>query len=373
MQQHFEASGTVEGFSNALQTLTAQEGVQAVLVLACDENGWTPDTIDTHLQAAPVPVMGGIFPQIAYKGTNYRQGTLLVGVNSTPNIGVVEGLSAEQTQFEEALATIEATWPEQTSPQTYFVVVDGLSSRISAFVESLFFTFGLEHNFIGGGAGSLSFVQRPCLITPTGLKEDAALVVRLPIPSVIGVAHGWKPISDAFTVTSSERNVVKSIDWEPAAELYARLIKAHSGQQINADNFFSIAKSYPLGIARLDAELIVRDPLMMNAQGEITCVGEVPEGCRMMLLHGNPGTLMGAATCAHRQATSHLAPKEQADLLLIDCISRVLFLDDMITHELKEVSKGQNVFGAFTLGEIANSGSDYLAFYNKTVVLGALG
>lgn len=373
MQQHFDASGTVKGFANALQTLASQEDVQAILVLACDDNGWTPSAVDPCLKASHVPVLGGVFPQIAYKGANYRQGTLLVGLNSAPSIGVVEGLSADQTQFEEALADLEATWPEEAGPQTYFVVVDGLASRISAFVESLFFTFGLEHNFIGGGAGSLSFVQRPCLITPTGLKEDAALVARLPMPSVIGVAHGWKPISDAFTVTSSERNVVKSIDWEPAADIYARMIKAHSGQQISADNFFSIAKSYPLGIARLDAELIVRDPLMMNAQGEITCVGEVPEGCRVTLLHGNPGTLMGAAACAHRQATAHLAPGAQADLLLIDCISRVLFLDNMITHELKEVSKGQSVFGAFTLGEIANSGSDYLAFYNKTVVLGALG
>ena len=33
---------------------------------------------------------------------------------------------------------------------------------------------GLHRNFIGGGAGSLSFQQKPCLLTPQGLLENSA-------------------------------------------------------------------------------------------------------------------------------------------------------------------------------------------------------
>ncbi|WP_216601397.1 FIST C-terminal domain-containing protein [Vreelandella azerica] len=114
---------------------------------------------------------------------------------------------------------------------------------------------------------------------------------------------------------------------------------------------------------------------MMNEQGELTCVGEVPEGCMVKLLNGNPNTLIAAAAHAREQAMAQHkgSTPTSADWLLIDCISRVLFLGDDMTKELEAVGQGEAVFGAFTLGEIANSGSDYLEFYNKTIVLGVLG
>lgn len=375
MQLHFDASGTMEGLATSLGALISQADIAAILVFACDANGWQPETLDPLLIAVEMPVFGGVFPQIAYQGGNHVKGTLLVGLDAVPELGVVERLSDVDAEYEEALLSLAERWPEASGEQTYLVIVDGLASRISALIESLFFTFGLENNFIGGGAGSLSFEQSPCVITPNGLKKDVALIALLPVSSSIGVAHGWEPVSEAFTVTSSERNVVKSIDWEPAAVFYARMIHAHSGQDINSGNFFSIAKSYPLGIARLGAEMVVRDPLMMNKQGELTCVGEVPEGCMIKLLNGNPDTLIAAATHAREQATSQYQAFERVptDWLLIDCISRVLFLGDDMSKELQVVGQDKPVFGAFTLGEIANSCSDYLAFYNKTIVVAVLG
>lgn len=375
MQLQFDSSGSAEGFAISLQTLAARVDVAAILVLACDENGWQPEDVDPLLTTSEVPVFGGIFPQIAYQGGNHVKGTLLVGLASAPETGVIEGLSDADAEYEQALLPLAERWSETCGGQTYLVIVDGLASRISALIESLFYTFGLEHNFIGGGAGSLSFEKRPCVITPQGLKKDAALVALLPVPSSIGVTHGWEPVSEAFTVTSSERNVVKSIDWEPAAAFYTRMIHAHSGQDLSIDDFFSVAKSYPLGISRLGAEMVVRDPLMMNEKGELTCVGEVPEGCMVRLLNGNPDTLIAAATHAREQALAAYQGSTLAstDWLLIDCISRVLYLGDDMTKELQAVAQGEAVFGAFTLGEIANSGNDYLDFYNKTIVVGLLG
>ena len=47
---------------------------------------------------------------------------------------------------------------------------------------------------IGGGAGTLDFVQRPCLFTRAGLLENAALVIKLPVPlrsAVTMVGRCW--------------------------------------------------------------------------------------------------------------------------------------------------------------------------------------
>ncbi|WP_404375797.1 FIST signal transduction protein [Vreelandella aquamarina] len=373
MQLMFEPTGTPEAFGAALTALAAQAGVEAVLVLACDANGWQPEYIDTWLMGACVPVIGGIFPQIAYQGQNHTQGTLLIGMADAPHIGVVEGLSDPTADFAQTVEVWAEQWPLEAAEGTHLVLVDGLASRIGALLESLFFTLGLNHNFIGGGAGSLSFEQRPCIMTPQGLRCDVALVALLPVASFIGVTHGWTPISDSAIVTSSDRNVIKSIDWQPAADVYKAMIYAHSGENITHANFFSIAKSYPLGIAKFGAEMVVRDPLKMTQDGAVVCVGEVPEGCTVKLLHGNPESLIAAAGQA-REAAFAAAPKGQVfpDCLLIDCISRVLFLEDDMARELEAVSQQGQVFGAFTLGEIANNGSDYLEFYNKTTVLGLL-
>ena len=61
-------------------------------------------------------------------------------------------------------------------------------------------------------------------------------------------------------------------------------------------------------------------------------------------------------------------------ILAIDCISRVLFLGDYFFREIRAISRGDiPMIGALTLGEIANSGSDFMQIYNKTCVVGILG
>lgn len=142
MQLQFDSSGSVEGFAASLQTLASRADVAAILVLACDENGWQPEDVDPLLQAAEVPVSGGIFPQIAYQGSNHVKGTLLVGLEAAPRLGVIEGLSDAHAEYEEALLPLAERWPEASGEQTYLVIVDGLASRISALIESLFYTLG---------------------------------------------------------------------------------------------------------------------------------------------------------------------------------------------------------------------------------------
>ena len=60
--------------------------------------------------------------------------------------------------------------------------------------------------------------------------------------------------------------------------------------------------------------------------------------------------------------------------LIIDCITRALFLEDRFEDELKiiETKAGTGVllFGFLSLGEIASKGDKYIELYNKTVVIG---
>lgn len=376
MKTLFSSSPKLAVFLESLTALMEDPAVASVMVLGADGNHWETEPLEQALNHQLKPVFGGVFPRILHGDAAYETGFVLLGLKHVPDVRVIEGLSDAEKDFEPELMAVAEAWEQEREAHTLLVFVDGLSSRIAALVRSLFYSFGLQSNFVGGGAGSLSFVQKPCLLCAEGLLQDAALLVRLPMPSGVGVAHGWEPVSDPMKVTAAEGNLIQSLDWEPGFERYRQVVEPHAGRMFQQDNFFEIAKGYPFGIGKLGAEVVVRDPLHATEDQGLLCVGEVPRGSFVRVLNGTPESLIRAAaksqTAARASYPANAAPPQLA--LFIDCISRALFLEDRLPEELQAVSdESIPLLGAMTLGEIANSGQDYLEFFNKTSVMCLLG
>jgi hypothetical protein len=364
-------TASISEFKNVLLAVQAEKGVKGLLILACDANAWQPEDIDPLLKNLKLPVCGGVFPEIIHGKEKMSLGFIVAGLYQEPEVVMVPSLSDPNADYE---ALVDACVPCVDEAKSMLVFVDGLSSRIAALVDSLFNVFGLELNYLGGGAGSLSFVQRPCLFTRQGMVEDAGQLVMMKRALGVGVAHGWKSIQGPFKVTSVDRNVVKELDWRPAFDVYREVVESHSGQTFTDANFFDIAKGYPFGINKLDSEKIVRDPLQKQDDGSMICVGEVPSECYVDILTGERDSLIEAACLARQRSLDALpAGLVPRTALFIDCISRVLFLENEFDQELNAVQEaGMPLIGALTLGEIANNGRDYLEFYNKTAVFGHL-
>ena len=365
-----DRSGTSAGLQAALQDVGSAPGVGTLLVLACDADGHTPQTLDPVLRAAPHPVIGGIFPQIIHERETLRHGTLVVGVPAATRLHVLHGLSRAEVDLEAAIAPVAD--PRRTD-SLVVVVADAFATRLADLVRALFAEHGLEHNYIGGGAGSLSMQQAPCVITPDGLVEDAAVFAQFAVSSGVGVAHGWTVISEPLRVTRSRGAIIDELNYEPALDVYRRIVEPRAGRSITAAQFFDIAKAYPFGVRKLDAEVVVRDPIALEGATALRCVGEVPNGAFVHILHGQPDALVAAVHEASARA-SEAWPDTQppAVRLVIDCISRALFQGDAFGRELDALGDGPPTVGALTLGEIANSGRDFLEFYNKTIVVGLL-
>ncbi|HPW59161.1 MAG TPA: FIST N-terminal domain-containing protein [Candidatus Rifleibacterium sp.] len=373
MKAVFEKTGTLEGLCKTIEVTCRQQNPGGLMILAGDANDFSADAMAGLLKKFGVPVFGGIFPQIIFDGKNYEKGCVVVSTQAVPEVICVKNLGDPNAAYEEQLAPFADKWgqPGKSNDETFIVFVDGLSCGISSLIQDMFYCFGLQRNYIGGGAGSLSLQQKPCLITPEGLLQDAAVIARLPLPCGTGVAHGWESISEGLKVTEAEGNVLQTLDWRPAFEVYRELVEAHSGLKFSESNFFEIAKSYPFGITRLDTEVIVRDPLMKNASNGLVCVGAIPPGSFVRLLHGRPESLIEAATRTRLLAESSAHGNiVSGNAFIIDCISRALFLGTRIEEELQAAGGKHSLFGALTLGEIANSGQDYLEFFNKTTVIG---
>jgi hypothetical protein len=258
------------------------------------------------------------------------------------------------------------------SIKTMFVFIDGLAKNIGICVNVLFDNYGLDVNYIGGGSGSLSFEQKPSLFTNQGLLKDAFVYGYSKCHSSIGVCHGWKSICGPYQVTKSSGTIIQEIDYKPAFEVYKHALKEYASVDITRENFFDIAKSYPFGLNTITDEKIVRDPIVLNGT-EIVCVGCVEEGSYVDILYGNNDDLIKAAKHAAEISYKNIDFKDNFTLF-IDCISRVLVLEEQFKNEIEVVYKEDTpLVGALTFGEIANNGRDYLSFYNKTSVVGHIG
>jgi hypothetical protein len=349
-------------------------GARSLMILASAGDKWQPATLDPWLRSLPVPVFGGVFPNIIHGARCHARGTLVLGFSESVQVVVVKGLS-DRNGLEPQLQELGA-WLDGAA--SLITLVDGLSSNIESFVDSLYEILGARAPVVGGGAGYLDFVQRPSLFCADGMLEDAALLIALETSIDSGIAHGWQKLEGPFLVTRSHLNVLEELNYCPAFDVYREVVEAHSGMRFADTDFFAISKTYPLGIESVDGDFLVRDPIR-RVGDHLVCVGEVPQNATVYLLKGDARLLIESAGDAAAQAlkSRHLRTNGDASstyrALAFDCISRVLFLDDRFAAELQAINDAlpgaSSVVGALTLGEIANSKCGAIELMNKSTVV----
>ena len=325
------------------------------LLLVAEESSFSYESLGDALSDS----YGAIFPEIIYDKEHYKIGVVAIELEKKPYL--VKDIQNPMLEDEE-LSDIESM----------LVFVDGLSPYIDSFLFSLFEVIDEDTILFGGGAGKLTLEQERVIFTPEGIYENAALLIAFDNPTRVGVKHGWEFLEGPLVATSSEKNILKKIDYEDAFEVYKRIVQEDSGLTFNDNNFFEIAKSYPLGIVTIDNEVIVRDPIFVQ-DGALVLVGVMPENSIINILKGEKSHLLGAAKQAAQEAYSQ---SKNAELVfMIDCISRVLFLEEFFKEEIEsvyDIVDETPIVGALTLGEIANNSKSYIDFYNKTCVVGVI-
>lgn len=343
------------------------DGVALLLVAETDKPD-IPELI-MRLNDANVKFLGGIFPKLIFDGTVKEKGTI---VYSIPDNKVVHQFKVEN--LEEKNYEIPQT--DLTKDKTYcmFTLVDGLAGNISNYLSELYRNFGNYCSYLGGGSGSLTLQQQPCVFDSNGFDMNAAVGIIFETKLNIGVKHGLKKLRGPIIATKTDKNVIQELNWRNALEVYKEVVEPDAKIELTEENFFSIAKAYTFGMIKENAERIVRSPIGTNDKGEIICVGEVLENTVIDILKSQEENLISSATEA-----ASLAIKETdhvKSVLIVDCISRVLFLEDNFQKELDNVSliikkryDKANILGALTIGEIS-SYNGYLEFLNKTLVVG---
>lgn len=369
-----DKDGSEQQLQAAITSL-AGNGAASILVLACSANALQADTLQPPLSACPVPVFGGVFPAIFYQENYLQQGTLVVALPFTVQIDLYRDISSQPFNIDAPSARF-GTALSYTADS--IILIDGIASTIEPFIHSVYEAIGGGNRVIGGGAGFADFIQRPCLFTPEGLIQDAALVIKLPVQLSNATGHGWKIMDGPYLVTESDGTAVKTLDYQPAFEIYRESIERHSAWRFDNNTFLDVVRNFPLGIASLHNDIVVRDPISRQ-ENTLICVGNIPANAMVYILHGEKTALLQAAGLASQKAM-HPAP-EQAEkaigiTMVFDCISRASYLADNFNEELaalrQNIDNGKLFLGVLSIGEIANTCHGTLSLLNKSVVVATL-
>lgn len=302
-------------------------------------------------------VTGAIFPEVILNNEHYKEGLLASVLDDKFNVNFVENMkdfSKEDKTFEDK--------------ESLIIMLDGLSPDISVFLDSLFGSVSPQTQIIGGGAAKMTLVQEPVILYNGAWYENAALVLSVDSQLHISVENGWDKLVGPFVVTISEKNILKTLNYSNAFEVYKKYVEEDSGKKFTKDNFFDISKSYPLGIIKFDKKVVVRDPITLDENNNMVLLGDIPQNSAINILKGDKQNLIDTSN----KAVLKLNKELNKNVFVFDCISRLFFLDEELKEITKELKDDSILFGVLSMGEIANSGDEYVSFYNRTCVLGML-
>lgn len=365
-------SDTLSDFKDGLN-LAQNSGAKSLLVLTCEKNHYQEKELNSLLTDCPLKIFGGIYPMLTLQGSLIKQGALIIGFEEVFDVTVFSQLDkiVDENILEELIsATLEKKY-NFCGHNDFLMFYDALIDNIEGFIDCLFECLDHSINIAGGGAGHLDFIQRPCIFTNQGIHSNAVLLVTLPRKLNTSVAHGWNIFQGPFLVSEAQGQTVKSLNYQPAFDVYRQAIENASEQKFNNSEFFDIAKRFPLGIEDINNNLIVRDPILTK-NNHLQCIGNIPINSMVYLLEGDSETLITSTEKAAIALFSQLPPSTIPTTMVFDCFSRMLFMEDEFDKELDVIAKHcptSALFGVLSIGEIANSQSGAIRLLNKSIVI----
>ena len=367
---YFDTTGSIEALAKGLSLVQSSSEVESIQIFAAASNNFSSRLLNPLLHAMQVPIFGGVFPAILHQGQLYERGTLLIGIPAKNRIAIVSTLhDAYEIEMDAAISELGDPF---SAGRTIFLWADGLTKKLSGLLTALHNQYGLTYRILGGGTGSPGSTHGPSLITNEGMLADAAVLALVDLPAGIAARHGWIKVAGPFLVTRSSGNVIYTLNWRPALQVYRSVIEDIAGVALEESHFYKLTQAFPFGIQRYGVERIVREPICIEGE-HLICQGDVPEGTLVDILTGSETSLRVAAEDALFQAENHLRPYGSPRTLFIcESASRKSFLQEGFAREVAALKlPGAESVGVLSVGEFICNGRDYPAFLNKSTVIGA--
>ncbi len=281
----------------------------------------------------------------------------------------------------------EAVKKQATEPLKAFMMFpDVLVGNGADIVRGVLDSLGEHFPVVGGAAGDDFQFKKTYQYLNEKVYSGAVVGLGFSgnVKIGIGVKHGWIPIGVPLKATKAEGSILHELDGKPAIRIYEDYFGEEVAAQLKTETLARLAITYPLGVKTQGSdEMLIRDPLTVDANGSITCAAEIPEGSSIQLMIGSREEAVKVAKQAAAKALSELGGVPKA-VVIFNCIARnKLFgtkAGDEISAIQEAIGKDVPLIGFYTYGEQAPLGGEVRnlekcnsAFHNETVVIAVLG
>ena len=255
---------------------------------------------------------------------------------------------------------------------------DGTTANGTALVAGLTSVLDPRVVVVGGLAGDGDRFERTVVVDDDGVGGARVTAVGLYGRHLVvrsGSGGGWEPFGPERTITGSDRSTLRSLDGEPALDLYERYLADRAAELPGSALLFPLAVGAP-GTA--PAHRVVRTVLGVDHDDRsMTFAGDVPEGWRAQLMRASFDALVGGA--AEAGGALDLPGEVTGDLLClgVSCVGRRLLLGNRAEDELAAVvdrlDPRAGFAGFYSYGEIAAGRSGRSELHNQTMTLTMIG
>ena len=173
--------------------------------------------------------------------------------------------------------------------------------------------------------------------------------------------HGFTPLGKPRTVTSVEGSLIRTIDDQPAVDIYKHFLGAEA-EGLKNITLNSHAAMYPLGIYLEDThQYLLRNIIDILEDGSIVCHEGIPQGAEVHLMISNKDSCQSSAIAAAEMVKASLGDKQAKLVLVFESLARHKILG---RSAFKEIQSIRDVLGFTTpligmcsYGEIGPFGS----------------
>jgi len=182
-----------------------------------------------------------------------------------------------------------------------------------------------------------------------------------------GCFAGWEEFGPERIITSSEANVLYTIDEKPALELY----KNYLGEF--AADLPGSGLRFPMSIRKdTHSTPLIRTLLAIDeASQSMTFAGDLPQGHLCRLLKTNMDLLIENAGLAAE--ASKLDQEDEFLVIAVSCVGRRLVLGQLCEEELEIIREtlGEKavITGFYSYGELSEKGESRCTLHNQTMTL----
>lgn len=279
----------------------------------------------------------GVIVAIGFPSSGFATHSLLIeNVNDFNQQPVVDRIALERVALQDLNPDMDDSFA--------FLVVDGLSLSEDTLAATIAPALR-DTPIFGGSAGDGTDFQQTLVALNGQVAENAAVLTLLRSHYTVRVFNldHLVPTEQQMVVTGADpgRRIVKSINAEPAAREYARIV----GKDPEQLDRFTFA-SHPV-VVRIGGTHHVRAIQQVNDAGELVFFSAIDEG--MVLTVATPQNMADHLRTEMAKLSEGAAP---ANIIGCDCILRRIEAEQtQMSRELSDILSENNVTGFSTYGE----------------------